>query len=670
MSTALHTSSEGHRSAAAAAASLPRPQLRNTKPEVHRDDGTATTTITETTPQRRSTAQPLSTSTDTDGLRCEVLSMRSVPHALYTLPSVSHVVAAYVRQLMDDFASSLLMCRPARRYVFQDRGSKNANGESESTAMKSGVAARATVLEDEETYLTLGLCALEARQRRRWRHAQHTRRQHRVAEDEAKDDDNSFDWLWDSAVSGDGDRNGGDTVRLHPNLAAVESQLIELFATTAQARRGGNCSSHHHETSRLNSAIGADGAPTFLSASAASSPQPPLPPQPHPDEEVDPSLLTPPLLSSLLRFKPLLRDMQFLSRHLLLPRHTWSHHQREWVSVYEDVSVTLRDRLARYQATTTTAVSASDRDVGDADEDASSKAAERVEGDSAKRVGGGTRVMPASEVEQLWYTLWELLGAAWRQRDRLWGAYRYLQGPRQLPPLSLSSQAARAPPPGVHSSPLLRDQHARHLVHAAQTMNRNHPRRPSRAPPSLVSAHDEDSCAFGPFTSSDVGVSSDRLYVLRQPLAAALRSLRVCVPASGRDALATSTTAFAGFTYVTARAGSSATAAPQSAPQSSPPPPCVVVPLFDATEEDARLRAAVPYLSPEVYLSQQLRHQQQQQQKRLPFQQEVGEDSRGEEGRAGTHRCTASPTMCGTPPSWCWKLRSAGSQSLPPRTAI
>jgi hypothetical protein len=530
--------------------------------------------------------------------------MRSVPHALYNLPSVAHVVAAYVRQLMNDFTSSLLLCRPttARVHLRHHRTSRCDGGDRDfADACIAGASA-----EEEETYLLLRLCAQEARQRRLQRHhaQKHQLQQQQTNTGGGVDEDesSSSDWLWDSATSHTGDAAAdeisGESVRVRKSLFTVEEELLDMFAAAEEAQRSGSCArnpiSNGHPISSYYSAAAAAGSP---------------PPQ-EPSERgaataaaLAHALQTPPLLSALLRFKPLLRDMQFLSCHLLLPRHAWAYHQREWVCVYEDVSVTLLDRLTRYRATipampkTTAIINTADNNNNDNDSEQETQWAS-----SASRV-----VMPPNEIEQLWRTLWELLGAAWRQRDRLWGAYRYLQGPRQLPPLTLNSQAAQASPPGVHSSPILRDHFASHLMQTA-TMHKA-TTGTSPLPPSVVYACDEDCCAFGPFTSSDIGISAERQYVVRQPLAAALRLLRVCVPATGRDALVTSTAAFAGFKYVAepARRSQPSQQQHQRQHQHQQAAPRVVVPLFDPSEEDVRIGAAVPYLSPEVYLVQRLR---------------------------------------------------------------
>ncbi|KPI86141.1 hypothetical protein ABL78_4796 [Leptomonas seymouri] len=596
MSTPLHTSNKLRRSASP-------PPHGSTASSAQHDVSTVTNQGS------RRASHLTSTVADTEGLRCEVRSMRSVPHALYSLPSVSHVVVAYVRQLMTDFTTSLLLCRPLKKRLheaFSPKGTEEgeASGDAddaEPTDVMSGADAPTVSDQDEETDLLLRLCALEAWQRRRRRHMQAHHPPRRMegesgSEEEGGTPDRQWNSTESSAAGGVSSAKGkaGDPTSNRTSTTAVEDQLLELFAAAERARRGPACSDSNNNNNNnvceahLSSAVCRRSVNAFVCQTDA------------------------PLLSSLLRFKPLLRDMQLLSRHLLLPRHAWPHHQREWVSVYEDTSVTLCDRLARYRVVPTTTCTApavgttSDRDAEVAD---APNATDEHDGESSaaqqRRIG---RRIPASEIEELWHTLWELLGAAWRQRDRLWGAYRYLQGPRQLPPLPLNSHAAQALPPSVNSSPLLRDQYTRCLVQAASASRHPHPpsaqSRAASLPASVLSAHDEDSCAFGPFTSSDIGISTDRQFVLRQPLAAALRLLRVCVAANGRDALVTSTTAFAGFKYVKEPAARRST--PPTAAAPPPPPPRVVVPLFDATEEDLRLRSSVPYLSPEVYIAQQL----------------------------------------------------------------
>ncbi|KAG5508678.1 hypothetical protein JIQ42_08466 [Leishmania sp. Namibia] len=492
------------------------------------------------TPWSSADATPLgsrSVLVDVDGLRCEVRSMRSVPHALYSTPSVCHVIATHVRQLIDDFARSLLLCRPAKRVssssVTQAKSGDPHQQQSSTAPTCSGAdltAGDALAAEDEETYLLLRLCVLEE----------------------------AAQLQQPSKANGGGPPAATGQRVAGANPKAVVEQLTALFAAAERERR-------RHGLGRGASREGSERC-----AAAA---------------------LMPPLLSSLLRFKPMLRDMRYLAQHLLLPRHAWQHHQREWVIVYEDVAVTLRDRLTRCRR-------AARRDgSGDRDAAHSPRA-------SVAAMTDGQRLFSVAELQHLWYTLWELLGAAWRQRDRLWGAYRYLQGPRRLPPLCLSSQAPYAVPPGVHACSIMREQYECHIARACVSTSSPSSR---DVPPAPAAAHAEDTCAFGPFTSVDIGVSSQRLYVLRQPLAAVLRTLRVSVPPAGRDPLAT-TTAFAGVQYVDdpLHRGQKATPAPTT--DAAPP---LVVPLFDVTDQDAQLAAAaVPYVSPEVYLS--LRRKQQQ----------------------------------------------------------
>ncbi|TPP49214.1 Rab-GTPase-TBC domain family protein [Leishmania donovani] len=451
---------------------------------------------------------------DVDGLRCEVRSMRSVPHALYSTPSVSHVLATYVQQLIDDFTRSLLLCRPAQRssssissrVIQAESGDPQRQKQLQSTTTTTLCAADLTVdgalsSEDEETYLLLRL----------------------------------------------------------------SEQLIALFAAADRpcCRHGPNGGAREEDS-----------------------------------EQHDAAVLMPPLLSSLLLFKPMLHDMRYLAQHLLLPRHAWQHHQREWVIVYEDVAVTLRDRLSRYRRASMRS-RGRDGEVVTNDEDGTE------DRDAASILTGMQRLFPASELQHLWHTLWELLGAAWRQRDRLWGAYRYLHGPRRLPPLCLSGQAPCAVPPGVHACPIMREQYEAYIarVHALTAS-------PSHAVPDAPAApHAEDSCAFGPFTSADIGISARRLYVLRQPLAAVLRTLRVSVPPAGRDPLVTSATAPVGFQYVDDPVPNGQANTPAPTTDAATP---LVVPLFDTTNQDAQLAAAaVPYVSPEVYVSLQQERQRQ-----------------------------------------------------------
>ncbi|CBZ23044.1 conserved hypothetical protein [Leishmania mexicana MHOM/GT/2001/U1103] len=487
---------------------------------------------------------------DVDGLRCEVRSMRSVPHALYSTPSVSHVLATYVQQLIDDFTRSLVLCRPAERSISSrviqaETGDPQRQKQLQSSATTTLCAADLMVdgalsSEDEEAYLLLRLCHL------------HKEEQQPQQPSETSSADASAMAGWRMAGG-----NGG----------SVAEQLIALFAAADRACCRYGSSGGAREEDRA---------------------------------QHDATVLMPPLLSSLWRFKPMLHDMRYLAQHLLLPRHAWQHHQREWVIVYEDVAVTLRDRLSRCRR-------AAMRSRGQDGEAVTNDEDGTEDWDAASILTDRQRLFPVSELQRLWHTLWELLGAAWRQRDRLWGAYRYLHGPHRLPPLCLSGQAPYAVPPGVHACPIMREQYEAYIARAhASTAAPSH-----AVPAALAAPHAEDSCAFGPFTSAEIGISARRLYVLRQPLAAVLRTLRVSVPPAGRDPLVTSATALAGFQYVDGPVPSGPANTPAPTTDAATP---LVVPLFDTTNQDAQLAAAaVPYVSPEVYVSLQ---QEQQHQRR------------------------------------------------------
>ncbi|CAG9567125.1 conserved hypothetical protein [Leishmania major strain Friedlin] len=491
---------------------------------------------------------------DVDGLRCEVRSMRSVPHALYSTPSVSHVLATYVQQLIDDFTHSLLLCRPAQRssssissrVIQAESGDPQRQQQLQSSTTTTLCAADLTVdgalsSDDEEAYLLLRLC-----------------HPHKAEQQQQQPSESS---------GGDASAMPGGRRMAGANTGSVAEQLIALFAAADRAccRHGPSGGAREEDS-----------------------------------EQHDAAVLMPPLLSSLLRFKPMLHDMRYLAQHLLLPRHAWQQHQREWVIVYEDVAVTLRDRLSRYRRA---AIRSRGRDGEAATNDEDS--AENW--DAASILTDRQRLFPVSELQHLWHTLWELLGAAWRQRDRLWGAYRYLHGPRRLPPLCLSGQAPCAVPPGVHACPITREHYEAYIarVHASAAS-------PSHAVPDVPAApHAEDTCAFGPFTSAEIGISARRLYVLRQPLAAVLRTLRVSAPPAGRDPLVTSVTALAGFQNVDDPGPSGQANTPAPTTDVATP---LIVPLFDTTDQDALLAAgAVPYVSPEVYVSLQ---QEQQRQRR------------------------------------------------------
>lgn len=436
------------------------------------------------------------------GVRFEVLSALAVPHALYTLPSVTVVLRSLVEQIIGDFRAPLQLCRVQPKAPVSNLGSRG-DGDGTTTASPCG----RTALEDEDYYF-LRHCAYQTRQ---WQAAEET-----------------------------GSTN--DVVSLHAFDGAgceqgVEEQLCELLAQQSPRGKWGK------------------GMPL------ASGPTP--------------------LLSNLLRYQPLLRDMQLLAKHLLLPIGAWCH-KTQWMIAHEDVALTIQHRLQRRRLFV---------GVAAADEEKTRYA-----------------TMPAAEVESLWQDLYEVLGAAWRQREQLWGYYRYLHGKRKVSPVTLNGQAIRAVPPEVHAAlPLKERYEALHYGSCSSTTYGI----PSSSPLGTAAAAEEDTCGFGPFRPADIGVTAQGVLVLRRPMAAVLRSLRVSLPSSGvRDPveIAPLSGRKAAYQFVDhvrlATRGSAAEKQPQrQAPCTAGTSATTVIPLFDLTTEDVALTDAFPYLSPEVYLA-------------------------------------------------------------------
>lgn len=276
--------------------------------------------------------------------------------------------------------------------------------------------------------------------------------------------------------------------------------------------------------------------------------------------------------SGQTRYTPILNDLVYLSQHLLAPLDVLRQ-QHLWLFISEDVPYSLNDSLYYYRVVRRAAP-------------------------------------PLTDVQQLWKELWTTLGAAWRQRVRLLGVCRYLSGPNAFPPLPLSCGVEMPIPPAADASPLSLEHYLRLPRRQPSTLFHQEASGASQTPPSLPD--EEDTCAFGPMTSEGVGITSTGQYAIREPLAARLRSLRCQLPPEGQPPAVAYT--------LPARhprsLGSSQTLPSRSRPDgpggaewpsASVTPPTAAeatsCPWFDVSREDLTKAAAVPYLSPEVYVA-------------------------------------------------------------------
>ncbi|RHW69974.1 GTPase activating protein [Trypanosoma brucei equiperdum] len=182
--------------------------------------------------------------------------------------------------------------------------------------------------------------------------------------------------------------------------------------------------------------------------------------------------------SASLRHRQILRDMKHLAHGLLIPLDIFRH-QHNWLLVQEDVQLSLADRLRHYRVVV-------------------------------------RQPPPPALVERLWFDLWALLGAAWRQRGRLLGVYA-----EGVLPVNVDGGTAVVPP-SVLSPPSHRE-----AYREGQREYRS--KRMEGSPASGVPADADDCYAFGPITPHRVGIMPSRHYTVRWPLMSILRSLRVRV---------------------------------------------------------------------------------------------------------------------------------------------
>lgn len=293
------------------------------------------------------------------------------------------------------------------------------------------------------------------------------------------------------------------------------------------------------------------------------------------------------LLSTLPRVKPMVADLCTLAEHLLIPYEVLRQRQ-QWLCLSEDVQLTWGDRLHHWRVV--------------------------LRGESGPR---------PEELAELWEQCWEVLGAAWRQRERLLGAYRHVEGPRALPPLTLSADGTLPPSPATALHQL--ERYERRL----SSGGRGSYSMPEVGTPKKGAA-EEDTCGFGPITPQKVGISTKQQYVIRDGLAAVRRHLRVAAPEGPRTAgfafkgavhkyqyaqeilSAPHSPAPSNLATFSHQAGGSSsngqldTLAPNSRtesvfdPAQAQPTAPATAPFFATTKEDVA-EAAVPYLSPELY---------------------------------------------------------------------
>ncbi|KEG10220.1 putative GTPase activating protein [Trypanosoma grayi] len=264
----------------------------------------------------------------------------------------------------------------------------------------------------------------------------------------------------------------------------------------------------------------------------------------------------PALLSESLRYQQILQDMNHLARGLLAPVDILRH-RNSWLLLLEDVQLNLADRLFHYRVVV-------------------------------------RRSPPAALAERLWRDLWSLLGAAWRQRERLLGVYA-----EGIPPVKLDGDASQLPPP-IAASPALRD--------AYRERQREYHSRHAGSEPCVrcgVTRHEEDVYAFGPLLPHRVGVTMSRRYAIRAPLLAVLRSLRVQVwetqPAKPRGSYNASVSSAGAVNNVgTTVPSSSVTNHFDSLVAADVGVGSRSVAFFDPTAEDVEA-CRVPYLSPQHY---------------------------------------------------------------------
>ncbi|KAF5220350.1 hypothetical protein ECC02_006654 [Trypanosoma cruzi] len=274
------------------------------------------------------------------------------------------------------------------------------------------------------------------------------------------------------------------------------------------------------------------------------------------------------LLSESLRYQQILQDMKHLARGLLAPIEILRH-RNYWLLLQEDVQLNLSDRLLHYRVVL-------------------------------------RQSPPVTMVTRLWCDLWALLGATWRQRERLMGVYA-----EGIPPADLNGDASQLPP-FPSTPPSLRDAYCERQRGHAGRHAKNGSCSGSRVTDDTQTAFEEegDNLAFGPLLPHRVGITTLRHYAIRVPLLSFLRSLRVwkekvAVTASRRGPNGT------GRSGALPRDGFPA-AKNDSVNNDTTSIYCIEdaeslnAPFFDNTAEDLEA-CQVPYISPEWFVRLRLR---------------------------------------------------------------
>lgn len=197
------------------------------------------------------------------------------------------------------------------------------------------------------------------------------------------------------------------------------------------------------------------------------------------------------LLSESMQYRQALQDMNEVARGVLVPLELLRH-RTHWLLIQEDVPLNLADRFLHYRVV--------------------------------------VRRSPSVELaERLWRDLWSLLGAVWRQRERLMGVYG-----KGMPPVDIDGDTSRLPP-SLSVSPSWHDTYCE----KKGTYDSRHAMRDVRSGDDVktmdmdndanIDTSDADDCAFGPLLPHRVGITVSRHHAIRTPLLSLLRSLRVRV---------------------------------------------------------------------------------------------------------------------------------------------
>nr|CCC92746.1 unnamed protein product [Trypanosoma congolense IL3000] len=182
------------------------------------------------------------------------------------------------------------------------------------------------------------------------------------------------------------------------------------------------------------------------------------------------------LLSESLRNRQIMQDMMRLAHGLLLPLDILRH-RHSWLLIQEDVQLNLADRLCHYRLVL-------------------------------------QRAPPLALAERLWLDLWGLLGALWRQRDRLLGVYA-----EGLVPVDIGRGSCVIPPSVASPSSLCDAYRMKQQDYCSKYAK--------GASLGGVMLDKEDCYALGPIVPQRVGIMSSQNYTIRWPLMSIFRSLRV-----------------------------------------------------------------------------------------------------------------------------------------------